>query len=73
MLGLPQSTNAGKGLFRKAELNEGPGASSPDRDEDVELVLLSRADVEEKIRNGDIQDGKTLSAWLLAGKWLGKW
>lgn len=40
----------------------------PDQDEFVETVLLSRAEVQEALRNNTIQDGKTLIGlqyWLL--------
>lgn len=51
-----------------AELGPDAGASDPDHDEHLELVLMSRDEVEECMRNGEIQDGKTLAAWLLAEK-----
>lgn len=51
-----------------AELESEAGASDPDHDEHLELVLMSRDEIEEGLRKGEIQDGKTLAAWLLAEK-----
>jgi len=42
-----------------------PGETSPDEDERISVVTLSRADVEQAILRGELQDAKTLAAWLL--------
>ena len=41
------------------------GEASPDEDERIETVLLDEAEVEEKMRRGEVEDSKTLAAWLL--------
>jgi len=48
-----------------AELDDSPAHQHGDPDERVEVVYLSRAEVEARIDSGMIQDGKTLAAWLL--------
>lgn len=47
-----------------AEVNE-PGETDFDHDEQIETVLLTEKEVEDMIRAGDVQDGKTLAAWAL--------
>lgn len=41
------------------------GERSPEEDEKLEVVCLVPEQVEEMISNGEIQDAKTLAAWLL--------
>lgn len=55
-------------VFLATELDDG----EPNRedDEDIEVVLLNRDDVYEKILNGDINDGRTITAMFLL-KYLG--
>jgi ADP-ribose pyrophosphatase len=50
----------------------GHGATSFDDDERIETVLLSEDEMDELIRTGKVDDGKTLAAWMLykAGKSL---
>ena len=36
-----------------------------DEDEDLEVVHLTSAEIEEMVASGDIEDGKTLAMWLL--------
>lgn len=38
---------------------------TPEDDEDIEVVCLSEAEVEQRIDSVEIVDGKTLAAWLL--------
>ena len=40
-------------------------APSPDEDEHIRVVCMTRREVEDAIRRGTIQDGKTVAAWLL--------
>ena len=47
-----------------AELSETAHAQDQDPDENVHPVVLSEAEVEDRIRSGAIFDSKTLSAWL---------
>jgi ADP-ribose pyrophosphatase len=49
---------------------EGQGETAFDDDERIETVLLSEAEMDERIRTGQVTDSKTLSAWMLykAGK-----
>ena len=47
-----------------AELSETAHAQDQDHDENVHPVVLSEAEVEDRIRSGAIFDSKTLSAWL---------
>ncbi len=51
-----------------AEVDAQPGATSPDEDEHVDVLLLSRDEVAQRIRTGDIHDSKTLATWLLYEK-----
>ncbi len=48
-----------------------PGRAAMDLDEDerVEVVSLTSADLDRRIRRGDIVDGKTVAAW---GLWRGR-
>lgn len=41
------------------------GATSFDEDENIETLVLSEAEVDERIRTNQIADGKTLAAWML--------
>lgn len=47
-----------------AEVGES-GSTSFDEDERIEPVLLSEEEMNLKIRNGNVQDAKTLAAWML--------
>ena len=47
-----------------AEVNE-PGETDFDQDEQIETVLLTEAEMDSMIRNGNVQDAKTLAAWVL--------
>jgi len=44
-----------------------PKQGQPDEDESIEVVELSRAALARAVRDGTIQDGKSLSAILLSG------
>ena len=44
------------------------GALDPDDDERVEVLALSRAEVESMFSDGECVDGKTLGAWLMFEK-----
>ena len=48
-----------------AEVEEKPGATDFDSDENVETLLFDETTVERLILDGTISDAKTLSAWLL--------
>ncbi len=43
-----------------------PVESKPDRTEQFEHILLTPAELDAKIRSGEIWDGMTLAAWMLA-------
>lgn len=49
-----------------ARVSGEPVAQSLDKDEVINLVVLSRADLLEKIKSGDVFDGKTVAITLLA-------
>jgi hypothetical protein len=40
-------------------------ASLDPEEQDLEVIRMSIADFEEKIRNGTIKDAGTISAWML--------
>lgn len=42
-----------------------PGAQDPDDDEAVEVVAVTRAAFEARVRRGEIEDAKTLGVWTL--------
>jgi len=46
-----------------AVLNAEAGEMCPDEDEDLEVVILSRAELDESIRSGEIIDAKTIAVW----------
>ncbi|MDF7807201.1 NUDIX hydrolase [Pontiellaceae bacterium B12219] len=48
-----------------ATVSDTLGATSFDEDERIETVLLSEAEMDERIRNGGVADAKTLAAWML--------
>lgn len=48
-----------------AELSEAHGQPTPDHDESLEIVLLSRDQFEAMISRREIHDAKTLAAWAL--------
>jgi ADP-ribose pyrophosphatase len=48
-----------------AETGETPGKTDFDHDEEIETVLLTEKEVDSMIRRGDVQDAKTLAAWML--------
>jgi ADP-ribose pyrophosphatase len=48
-----------------AEVEEKPGATDFDTDENVETLLFDETTVERLILDGTLSDAKTLSAWLL--------
>lgn len=47
-----------------AEVHE-PGATDFDPDENIETVLVTEEEMDGLVRAGEVQDAKTLSAWLL--------
>ncbi len=47
-----------------AEVNE-PGETDFDPDEDIETLLLTEKEMDGMIRSGEVQDAKTLAAWML--------
>jgi ADP-ribose pyrophosphatase len=47
-----------------AEVNE-PGETDFDPDESIETVLITEQEMDEMIRDGKVQDAKTLAAWAL--------
>lgn len=48
-----------------ADLNSSSGATAHDEDERLETVILSREKFEQMIDANEVQDAKTLAAWLL--------
>jgi len=48
-----------------AETGDMPGATDFDHDEEIETVLLTEEEVDGMIRRGEVQDAKTLAAWML--------
>ena len=44
------------------------GEAGPEEDENVDVVCLSAGQIEDMISNGEIEDAKTLAAWLLYGR-----
>ncbi len=48
-----------------AEISGNPGITNFDDDEYIETFLISEDEVDEKIKNNVIFDGKTISAWML--------
>ena len=48
-----------------ANVGNEPGATRFDHDEEIETVLLTEEEMDQRIRDGKVQDAKTLSAWLL--------
>lgn len=51
-----------------AELAPAPAAQAADEDEALDVVYLSRQELEEMMRRGEIRDAKTLAVWLLCEK-----
>jgi ADP-ribose pyrophosphatase len=51
-----------------AEVDAQPGATHPDEDEHLDVLLLSREDIVRRMRAGEIHDSKTLATWLLYEK-----
>ena len=47
-----------------AEVQE-PGETDFDHDENIETVHITEEEMDRMIRDGDVQDGKTLAAWML--------
>ena len=47
------------------------GATKPDEDEHLDVVLLDRGEIEARIGRGEIHDSKTLATWLLFEKMVG--
>ena len=47
-----------------ADVNE-PGETDFDHDENIETVLLTEEEMASMIRDGNVQDAKTLAAWVL--------
>lgn len=43
----------------------GHGETGFDEDERIETIILTEAEMDEKIRNNEIADAKTLAAWML--------
>lgn len=48
-----------------AVVEDVPGPTDFDDGEEIETVLLSESEMDEKIRRGEVQDAKTLAAWAL--------
>jgi ADP-ribose pyrophosphatase len=48
-----------------AETGDVPGGTGFDHDEDIETVLLTEEEMDGLIRAGQVQDAKTLAAWML--------
>jgi ADP-ribose pyrophosphatase len=48
-----------------AEVGNEPGDTEFDPDEDIETLLLTEEEMDQKIRAGTVQDAKTLAAWAL--------
>ncbi|MFH0952914.1 MAG: NUDIX hydrolase [Verrucomicrobiota bacterium] len=51
-----------------AEAVAGSRQANPDEDEHLDVVLLDRDEIVERMRQNEIQDSKTLAAWLLYEK-----
>jgi ADP-ribose pyrophosphatase len=49
-----------------ADVGEQSGATDWDEDEHLDVVLLDRDEILERIRGSEIHDSKTLAAWLLS-------
>jgi ADP-ribose pyrophosphatase len=47
-----------------ADVHE-PGETELDPDEDIETVLISAEEMDERIRANQVQDAKTLASWML--------
>ncbi len=54
-----------------AELEHEPGQTDPDEDEHVHPVFLTREEFIARVIRGEVQDSKTLAAWLLYEKIVG--
>ena len=48
-----------------AEVSNDPGGTDFDPDEEIETVLLTEEQMDGMIRDGKVQDAKTLAAWAL--------
>jgi ADP-ribose pyrophosphatase len=48
-----------------AEVGNTPGQTEFDSDEEIETVLLTEKQMDTRVRSGEVQDAKTLAAWLL--------
>ena len=48
-----------------AETGDAPGSTDFDPDEEIETVLLTEEEMDSMIRRGEVQDAKTLAAWML--------
>ncbi len=49
-----------------ARVSQLPGATRPDFDEQVEAVILTRAEIEAAIMCGELKDAKSIAIWHLA-------
>jgi len=47
------------------------GDSRPDETEEIELEWIAPAEIEARIRSGEVWDGMTIAAWHLARTSLG--
>jgi ADP-ribose pyrophosphatase len=48
-----------------AEVDNEPGNTDFDVDEHIETLVMSKAEMDERICSGEVDDGKTLAAWML--------
>lgn len=48
-----------------AEVDNEPGRTNFDHDEEIETTLLSEEEMDSLVREGKVQDAKTLAAWAL--------
>ena len=49
-----------------AKVGQQPGATRPDFDEQVEAVVMTRAEIDTAIADGTLKDGKSIAIWHLA-------
>lgn len=48
-----------------ADVGNQPGQTDFDHDEEIETVLLTEEEMDAQVRAGEVQDAKTLAAWML--------
>ena len=51
-----------------ARVGQQPGATRPDFDEQVEAVVMTRAEIDAAIANGELNDAKSIAIWHLGNR-----